>query len=152
MSNIPIILKLEFQALKADIIARYEASGMKASGNWAQTVAVEMSGTSASITAADYIKGRPPGKQPPSEAILKWLEDKGIASSIQKDISLSSLAYLIARKIARKGWQPKQGHEDIINTVATPERIQSIINKVGESELAGFTANLLQYLQASAQV
>lgn len=149
MNNIPIILKLEFQALKADIIARYEASGMKTSGNWAQTVAVELSGMSASITAADYIQGRPPGKQPPSEAILKWLEEKGIASSIQKEISLSSLAYLIARKIAREGWQPKPGYEDIINAVATPERIQSIINKVGENELAGFTQKLLQYLQSS---
>lgn len=149
MSDTAIILKLEFQALRAEIIARYEASGMKASGNWAQTVAVEISGTSASITAADYIQGRPPGKQPPSEAILKWLEEKGIASSMQRDISLRSLAYLIARKIARQGWQPKQGHEDIINAVATPERIQSIINKVGESELAGFTQKLLQYLQSS---
>lgn len=141
------ILKREFEALKADIIARYETSGMKASGNWGKTVSVEMSGTSASITAAEYIKGRPPGKQPPSEAILKWLEDKGIASKLQKDISLTSLAYLIARKIGRSGWKPKQGNEDIIAAVATPERIQSIIDTVGESELAGLTQNFLQYLK-----
>lgn len=147
MSNITIILKQEFEALKTDIIALYDASGMKASGSWAATVAVETSGLSASITAAEYIQGRPPGKQPPSEAILKWLEEKGLASKVQKDTSLSSLAYLIARKIARKGWKPKAGYEDVINAVATPERIQSIIDKVGDNELAGFTQNLLEYLK-----
>ncbi|MCR5863059.1 hypothetical protein LRS05_13395 [Flavobacterium sp. J372] len=66
---------------------------------------------------------------------------------MQKDTSLSSLAYLIARKIARKGWKPKAGYEDVINAVATPERIQSIIDKVGDNELAGFTQNLLEYLK-----
>lgn len=144
------ILNTEFEKLKADIIARYEVSGMKASGNWGETVSVVVSGTSASITAAEYIKGRPPGMQPPSEAIIKWLEEKGLATKMQKDISLSSLAYLIARKIAHSGWKPKAAYEDIINAVATPERIQSIINKVGDNKLAGFTNNLLQYLQSLA--
>jgi hypothetical protein len=145
--NSSVILKAEFEALKAEIIARYELSEMNTSGNWAKTITVEISGTGAAITAAGYITGRPPGRQPPSEAILKWLEEKGIASSMQKEISLNSLAYLIARKIARSGWKPKVGHEDVINAVATPERIQLIINKAGESELGGFTAKLLQYLK-----
>lgn len=147
MIDSALIIEQEFEKLKADIIAEYEASGLKASGNWAATVAVETFGLRASITAAEYIQGRPPGKQPPSEAIMKWLEEKGLASKVQKDISLSSLAYLIARKIARKGWKPKAGYEDVLNAVATPERIQSIIDKVGDNELAGFTDNLLQYLK-----
>jgi len=147
MIDSAFIIEQEFEKLKADIIAKYEASAMKASGSWSQTIAIEISGLSASITAAEYIQGRPPGKQPPSEAIMKWLEEKGLASKVQKDTSLSSLAYLIARKISRKGWKPKAGYEDVINAVATPERIQSIIDKVGDNELAGFTDNLLQYLK-----
>jgi hypothetical protein len=145
--NSSAILKAEFDTLRADIISRYETSAMKVSGNWGKTVSVETAGTRVSIFAADYIKGRPPGKQPPSEAIMKWLEEKDLASQIQKGISLSSLAYLIARKIARNGWKPKAGYEDIINAVATPERIQSIIDIVGDNELAGFTQNLLEYLK-----
>lgn len=44
--------------------------------------------------------GRRPGKQPPTEPILKWVQERGITPS---DISQESLAFLIARKIGREG-------------------------------------------------
>lgn len=44
--------------------------------------------------------GRKPGKQPPTSAIEKWLDEKPIAL---KDISKKSLAFLIARKIGKEG-------------------------------------------------
>lgn len=43
--------------------------------------------------------GRKPGHWPPIEDILQWIKDKGI----QSDIPEKSLAFLIARKIFRKG-------------------------------------------------
>lgn len=46
------------------------------------------------------VHGRRPGKQPPVNNILSWLEKKGIAPT---DISIESLAFLIARKIGRVG-------------------------------------------------
>lgn len=44
--------------------------------------------------------GRKPGKFPPLEMIRNWIASKGI---VPQDISMNSLVYLIARKIARKG-------------------------------------------------
>lgn len=43
--------------------------------------------------------GRKPGKQPPIESIMGWIERKGITSSI----GIKSLAFLIARKIGKLG-------------------------------------------------
>ena len=45
------------------------------------------------------VNGRKPGKQPPMESILGWLEKKGITA----DIPQRSLAFLIARKIGKLG-------------------------------------------------
>jgi hypothetical protein len=45
------------------------------------------------------VNGRRPGKRPPIDSILGWLEKKGITA----DIPLRSLAFLIARKIGRLG-------------------------------------------------
>jgi hypothetical protein len=47
------------------------------------------------------VHGRKPGKQPPMDDILGWLEKKGIAPD--GEISIRSLAFLIARKIGKLG-------------------------------------------------
>ena len=150
MSNATQLLAAEFKLLRAEIIAAYEASGMEASGNWANTVKMEQTPNGYSITAADYINGRGPGKPPPSEAIEAWIIKKGIAARLEKNMTVSSLAFLIARKIAREGWQPKAGNEGIIDSVATPERIQQILDKVGESYLTDISTQIINYLNQAA--
>jgi hypothetical protein len=45
------------------------------------------------------VNGRKPGKRPPIDSILGWLQKKGITA----DIPLRSLAFLIARKIGKLG-------------------------------------------------
>lgn len=44
--------------------------------------------------------GRRPGKMPPVQPILEWVQQRGINPP---DISQSSLAFLVARKIGREG-------------------------------------------------
>lgn len=140
------MLAAEFELLKAEVIAAYQTSGMEAGGNWADTVTVDATTNGYSITAADYINGRGPGKPPPSEAIEKWIQQKGIASRLEKNMTVSSLAFLIARKIAREGWKPKPGTENIAERVVTPQRIQQILDKVGESYLSDLTTQITNYL------
>ena len=150
MSNANQVLAAEFELLKADIIAAYEASGQVVSGNWADTVKVEATPHGYSITAADYINGRAPGSPPPSEAIEQWIKQKGIAARLQKNMTISSLAFLIARKIGKEGWRPKAGTSNIVGSVVTPQRIQRMLDKVGEVYLTDFTTQISDYLKQIA--
>lgn len=63
------------------------------------------------------VYGRRPGKQPPIDSILGWLQKKGITS----DIPERSLAFLIARKIGRLGTDIYLGKRP---GLALPEIIQ----------------------------
>ncbi|MDV6169548.1 hypothetical protein R1T16_14020 [Flavobacterium sp. DG1-102-2] len=151
MSSTAQLLLTEFEALKNELIARYDDLGMRASGQWAESLSVSVSGNSAAIHQESYGKqlenGRRPGAQPPSEAIEQWLKDKGIANRLEKGMSVSSLAFLIARKIGREGWN-RNNHDGtkLISSVVTPERIQFIIDKIGESQLTEFTTKISDYL------
>lgn len=149
------ILETELNSLKQDLIRKHIELGMKASGQWEEELEVVVIQTNAGISGAlkgeDYTvqlsEGRAPGKFPPLEDIEAWVESKGLAA-IDNEISTSSLAYLIARKIAREGTEYyKQGGTDLIESVVTPERIQSIIDKVREVNVGVFVENLLDQIR-----
>ncbi|MUV02081.1 hypothetical protein GN157_00015 [Flavobacterium rakeshii] len=153
MSSSTAILKAEFNLLKEELIAKYDELGMRASGNWANTLKVEAESYSAQITGAAYSEalenGYKPGKQPPSEAIEQWIIAKGISAQIEGDISISSLAYLIARKIGREGWdRANHGGTELISSVITPQRMQLIIDKVSENELILVTSDITNLLNS----
>lgn len=137
------ILKEEFDLIKLDLIKKYDELGMRASGDWASSLEVQVRGLSARLVGVKYSEqlefGRRAGKQPPSEAIEQWIRDKGLMNRIQGKISISSLAFLIARKIKREGWK-RQGYGgvELISQVATPERIQAIIDRVTSDYIPAF--------------
>lgn len=148
MSNIPELLKAEFEALKNELIAKYNEEGIKVSGNWAENLAIETTNDGVTLSEPYSLEGRKPGKQPPSEAIEQWLKNKGIATRLEKEINVTSLAFLIARKIGREGWKRKGSQ--LADSIITPERIQLIIDKIGEDQLNNFTSNILTYFKTSA--
>ena len=152
------ILSIEFESIKKDLIARHNQLKMKASGNWEKSLEVDIIGSNdlaiARIYAEHYteqlVYGRKPGKFPPIKAIEQWIIDKGI-STIGKNIKISSLAFLIARKIAKEGTKYyKDGGTDLVSSVVTAERIQSIIDKVREINLTYITKGLVEQLKAVA--
>ena len=113
--------------------------GMKASGRWIESIETKATPKSGTILGEDYtewlVKGRGPttggNKGGPTlvERIKDWINDKGVRA---RDISRNSLAFLIARKIHREGTEYfKQGGTDLIDAVITPQRIQRIIDRVG---------------------
>lgn len=128
------ILEREFEAIKTDLIKKYDELGMRASGNWARSLDVRVSGLTAKLLGPKYTEqlvfGRKPGKFPPIAAIERWIREKGL-KPIEDNLKISSLAFLIARKISQEGTQYfQQGGTDLIDSVITPRRIQSIIGKV----------------------
>jgi len=144
-------LTAEMESLKKDLIARYDEKGMRSTGAWANSLEVvvkeEPNKITGQITGLKYSEqleyGRSAGKQPPSAVIEQWIKDKGIASRIEGNISISSLAYLIARKIGREGWKrEEEGGVDLISEVVTAERMQSIINKVGDVYIVNVVSDI----------
>lgn len=147
MSKLPKLLASEFESLKNELIAKYDEMNIRVSGNWAENLEIETAKDSITLWGSYSPDARKPGKQPPSEAIEQWLKDKGIASRLEKEIAVTSLAYLIARKIGREGWK-RQG-TPLVSSVITPERIQQIIDKIGEEQLNDFTATILTYFKTT---
>lgn len=152
------ILALEFESIRKDLITRHEQLKMKASGNWERSLNSVILGNDDLMIARMYgehyteqlIFGRKPGKFPPVKAIEQWIKDKGIAP-IGKQIKISSLAFLIARKIAKEGTKYfKDGGTDLVSSVITPERIQAIIDQVSEINLKFFTDGIIQQFKAVA--
>lgn len=143
------VLSKEFEALKADLIKAYDAKGMRASGKFAETLEVKVDGLTAQLWGESYAQqletGRRAGAFPPIDAIKQWIVDKGIASRIQGQISISSLAFLIARKIAQKGWKREQhGGVELISGVVTDARIQKIINEVGAEQAMIYSTEIIK--------
>ena len=151
------VLEVEFAAIKEDLVKRHNELGMKASGLWESELSVDIyengGKTTAMLTGLTYteqlVYGRKPGKFPPIKAIEQWIIDKGI--QLENKMKASSLAFLIARKIAKEGTKYFQnGGTDLIESVVTPERIQSIINQVKEINVVTMTKGLIEQLKQVA--
>lgn len=80
-----------------------QAKGLYASGRSARSLKEVTDPDGGRLFGKGYFHfqkvGRRPGRFPPIDAILNWIHDKGIHA----DIPENSLAFLIARKIARSG-------------------------------------------------
>lgn len=131
-----LLIKQEMEALKAEIIAVYEASGKKVSGEFEKGLEINYSPNGAILSGYVYLAGRVAGKQPPIQAIEKWLVAKGIAP-IESKMKISTLAYLIARKIGQKGTK-KENHLAIYDQVITPARIDEILEKINKINVTAF--------------
>lgn len=131
------IIKQEMEALKADIIEAYNASGKRTSGEFENGLEIRYEPNKATLSGYVYLAGRIKGKQPPIEAIEKWIIQKGI-TPIESKMKISTLAYLIARKIGEKGTN-KENHLLVYDQVITPQRIDSILEKINKINVNAFT-------------
>lgn len=113
------------------------------------SIRVEITPESGDLYAADYAKyliyGRPPGKQPPLENIVKWVESQGFLTkqtkiqaqfqregrSVDRSTEYEQIAFLIARKIGRDGsdiWQGKKEGIDLLTAMdnAKPQFLKDL--------------------------
>lgn len=146
------ILSKEFEAIKNELISLYDSRGMRSSGKWADSLEVITTEDRAYIYGEEYSQqletGRLPGKFPPLQAIKDWIEAKGVFTATLQQISLSSLAFLIARKIAREGWKREGfGGVELVSTVVTEDRIQKVIDEVGPIMAVNYSNELVILLK-----
>lgn len=98
------LTKAALSSMLKDVVEDQKAKKIRASGASAESLVVTMNNEGGELRGADYIyfqvMGRKPGKFPPIQSIIEWIEAKGIQP---QDISVKSLAFLIARKISKLG-------------------------------------------------
>lgn len=145
-------LSEQFELLKQDLIVAYDRKGMRASGDFANSLEVVMLGMKAQLWGNAYAQqletGRNAGRFPPISAIEKWIDDKNISARLNGEITKSQLAFLIARKIAKEGWNRSGfGGVELISEVITTERIQKIIDEVGVEQAFIYKTEIIQLIK-----
>lgn len=155
------IIKKEFEALKKDLIAAYDAKNMRASGRWAEALEVESEPNNTKLWGLSYSqqlesgRGRNSGKsgiewRSPVQDIEQWIKDKGIVLSLEKNQTITSLAYAIVKKISKEGWNRNRfGGTELVSQVITPARIQSMLDKVSDIYVTDFTSAFIKQLKAA---
>lgn len=92
------------EVVRRGIISDQQQKGLRSSGESAASLSIAEKNRGAELRGSAYfqqqIKGRRPGRFPPIKSILEWIDAKGISFD---GISKKSLAFVIARKIAKKG-------------------------------------------------
>lgn len=130
------VIKEEMESIKEDIIALYNSSGKRVSGEFENGLELKYGKNSATLSGYLYLGGRAAGKQPPIQAIEKWLVQKGI-TPIESTMKISTLAFLVARAISKNGTK-KENHLHIYDTIITPERIDKILGRLNEINVTAF--------------
>lgn len=145
------IIREELERIKQDLIKKHIELGMKASGKWEESLRIEITEVKGILSGLDYTyqlqHGRKAGTMPPIRAIEEWIISKGI-KPISDNIKISSLAFLIARKIQKEGTRYfKQGGTDLIDSVITPERMQHIMNRISTLYVTTFTSDIINLMK-----
>jgi hypothetical protein len=96
--NNDALIKFEMEALKADIITVYNASGKRTSGEFEKGLELSYGPNAAILSGYVYLAGRESNHQLQIEA---WLKAKGI-TPLDSKMKISTLAFLIARKMVKK--------------------------------------------------
>jgi len=135
------IIKQEIDAILRDIIAAYEASGRKVSGQFEEGLEAVYKPNEATIKGYIYLAGRGKTRNGHKdsepylvERILEWIKAKGIQGRNKETgrfITRKAFAWAIATKIHKKGTKRSEWWK-IYEQVITPERIEEIITRLSE--------------------
>ena len=123
--------------VKEGIISEQAKQGIRASGKSARSLRIVPLGSSGvELYGAAYFdqqeEGRAPGKFPPIESIYDWLQYKKYGITYSTDSERRSIAYAIAKKIARFGTRTYLlGGTSIIGKAT--EDLSPLLEKVTES-------------------
>lgn len=91
--------------------------------------------------------GRRPGKFPPPDAILKWVQFKRLVPRPGRDGKVpttNQLVYLISRKIATKGTEGKHLFEKTLDD----QNLDNLANKLVELITAEFEKEIEKYIES----
>jgi len=139
------------EAVRSKPVTKHGA--VNSSGNLADSFEIKMTSTGFQILANHYIYyllyGRKNGKAPPISAIRSWIEEKGI----QSELPIDSLAFLIARKIAKKGttiYQTYGGsNSGLLEDAMGEDDIDGLVDELGDSVQMLISSQIMDIFETS---
>jgi hypothetical protein len=153
------------EALRLKLIAKYIELGLKASGEYEESLEVETSPNKGIIWGADHAyfmeNGRSSGKFPPYnpetgtfDEISEWVDNKGILPDDFKE-NKKVFVYLIARKIATEGIKVPNEHNKgkVVSEVVDDflaNDIDEMLLELGEVFLARIKVDILKIFKEVA--
>lgn len=165
MAKTPIIRNVGRPSLAQEAIAIYlqrvsgaikkdqEDKDLVSTGDSLNSHVITINKGNNTLEAASYypfiVEGRGPGKQPPPNVILDWLQEKNIQPN-DEDMSLESLAFLIGRKMGREGNAIHRGEKEGIDILEIATKDEGVLyrqigkvmaDQVTDSILNTFTKN-----------
>ena len=144
--NKPIIDKLANLLLSA-VKRQLEKDGRKASGKSLQSLEAKVLSQSndlaLQIIGEDYLiyqdTGRKPGSMPPIDALLKWVQQKGIESDPKK---AKGIAFAIAKNMKKIGMHSRGGRLDLSKRNFLGRAADSVFPKIDKAMEDAFEKNL----------
>lgn len=145
------IIKEWLEQIRLDLIAEYDRLGLRASGNFEQSLVPFNTDKRAILYGAKYSfqmqYGRNPGTWPPRKAIEDWID----AKKLTYDIPKSTLAFLIQRKIFREGIKVpnKYNAGGVISNVITEQRIQDLVDKLRFVNVLQISSDIINLIKVA---
>ncbi len=129
MTTLQEILEVRLAPVIEALIESYDRLGMRASGDWANSLEIRTDEDSAQILSKDYTKylsdGRTGKNMPPVKPLEDWVRNKfGITGP-----AATSFAWAIAKKIEKEGTTWQSG-SDLLDSVFTDSNIQAIYDDI----------------------
>ena len=138
MTDIQDKIISELDSIVDDLKEKHLQLGMKASGNWLNSLEVEIDGYTGIIKGIDYTtyltKGRPPNRNSSHKELMGWAVWAG-KTFIKDWVEAKGLPHnpmAVAYNIAKNGtsWY-KEGGSDLVDGVITDDRVAEVQEAVG---------------------
>jgi len=130
--------------IKLYLIPKHIDLGMKATGEWIESLEVEGNTIRGRKYTEQLVYGRSAGTMPPIAPLEKWVNAKfGIGGTQAKNI-----AWAVAKKIEKEGTSWKQkGGSDLLEVLESKQVIDYINERLGKYITAEATLELQRQLQ-----
>lgn len=131
--------------MKEELIAYMDSEDRNATGRSRSSIqVVNITGSTGQLIGAEWIayvfKGRGPGKMPPIDKIIDWVNARGIPRNV---------AWVIARNIAESGTKLWREKRNIFNEIITEEKINTFVESIAVIYKARLNSDLQDLFRAA---
>lgn len=158
MSSARAIIDNWLNGVERDLIGNYNRLGLKASGQWEQSleqfVSTTNQGFTVGIKGQDYTdqleNGRSPNQNQSPEALKAWVGWAGSTFLAEwvNDKNVDINPYAVAWSIARNGWVVPNRYNagGLVSDVVTTERISQLNKELVLFKVGEFKSNIVKSL------